>query len=381
MTTPESTSSRSSQTTSREPFKPNWFIMSFMIPMHLAGIILWSLYVYHYGTQWQEWAVFLFMCAVGVIGINVGYHRAYSHKSFRASRTLKWIILMAGSTTAEGSLLRWCADHRRHHRYQDTERDPYNINRGFWWAHIGWLWGTEATTDYSNCPDLSKDPAFRHQDKYYALWLIVFCFALPLAIGFLVGRPLAVFLCAGLFRLFVFNQITFLINSYAHYFGRRPYSTEITARDSLICAVIASGEGWHNFHHRFQWDYRNGHRYYHWDPAKWFIYFGQFVGLTSDLKRTSTLEIYRARIQTHKEKAAHLESMPRHKNLTEAMEGALARWEKLQLEWQRFKLDLGESSSDRMKAVRAGVRAAQKDLDVHYRKWRASLKTPASEVA
>ena len=319
---------------SSAPFSPNWFNICFVVPMQIMGLLAIPLYFLSTGTDihWQEIFVFFLMFALGAIGIDVGYHRGFSHRSFEMSPFLKVLALFGGASAAEGSVLAWCSDHRRHHRYQDTEKDHYNVRRGFWWAHMGWILGSPTSTDFSNCPDLAKDPLIRFQNKTYALWFILSGLGLPLALGFLLGRPLECFLLGGLFRLLFLHHSTYLINSYAHYFGKKPYSKEITARDSLLCALLAQGEGWHNFHHRFPFDYRNGHRFYHYDPTKWFIYFGQFLGLTKSLKRTSACEIYRARIQAQKHSITT--PSPLVEKLTEAMEASISG---MLLVWLGFK--------------------------------------------
>jgi len=361
------------ESTSTNQFNPNWTNIAFIVPMHILGLTLWPLYVFlGGGIQWQECVAFGFMYFLAVLGINVGYHRAFSHKSYTPSNFMKWMIVLGGASTAEGSALTWCSDHREHHKFQDTDLDPYNINRGFWWAHMGWILGSTSTKNYSNCPDLSKDKLLKHQDRYYGTWVVLTCFGLPLVIGFLLGRPLATFLLAGITRLFIYNQLTFLINSYAHYFGRRPYSTEVTARDSLVCAILAQGEGWHNYHHRFPWDYRNGHRFYHWDPSKWIIYVGQHLGLTSNLKRTPMTEIFRAQIQVQRNRIGSLN--PRSQFLFEAMEAALSRWTVLTYEWKRFKESVEDKSSDQILRVRQSIQRARNDFKFHYSSWQRSLQ-------
>jgi stearoyl-CoA desaturase (delta-9 desaturase) len=365
---------------STDSFRPNWLNLSFLIPVHSAGLILWPLYLAMGGDiQWQEIAVMIFMFAMGVIGINVGYHRALAHRSFKMSPVLKFLALLGGASTMEGSVLTWCSDHRRHHKFEDTAQDPYNINRGFWWAHMGWIIGAPTSTDFSNVPDLAKDPMVRNQYKYQGIWIIGAAFGMPLLLGFLLGRLLPCFLLGGLTRLFLLNHFTYLINSYAHYFGRRPYSTLITARDSFICALLAQGEGWHNFHHRFPFDYRNGHRWYHYDPTKWFIQLGKFVGLTSDLKETPAVEIYRARLQVQYASHPELSAIQNHKThpLTERLEHAFENWHKQSMEWEQawkqLKVDWSREKSKHVKAMKFKMLEAKRDFKQRYYECRRSL--------
>lgn len=370
------------------PFRPNWLNIAFIVPTHLVGLLGWPLYLYWGGNiQWQEVSVALFMFGFGVLGINVGYHRALSHLSFKMHPLLKVFTLMGGASTMEGSVLTWCSDHRRHHKYEDTDRDPYNINRGFWWAHMGWILGGPTSTDFSNVPDLMKDPWIRNQYKYQGLWIIGMAFGLPLFLGFILGRPLECFLLGGLTRLFVLNHFTYMINSYAHYFGKRPYSTDITARDSLLCALMAQGEGWHNFHHRFPFDYRNGHRWYHYDPAKWMILIAQRLGLASHLKETPAVEIYRARMQVQFSKYPELMNSknPHLLSATEALQVAFEKWHQESREWEtawkHLKSQWTQEQSRRVAALRSKMRMANKDFQKQYEQWRRSIEASRTFLA
>lgn len=364
---------------SASPFKPNWINLLFFVPAYLVAIFGYPLYLYFGGEpSWKEFAFAFVFYALGAMGITVGYHRAFSHRSFQMSPIFKWMALLLGSSSGEGSAISWCSDHRRHHKYEDTDKDPYNVKRSFWWAHMGWILGAPATSDFSNCPDLQKDPLLRHNHKYYWLWLTVTAGLIPLGIGFLVGRPLAFLLLGGFTRLFVVNQATFLINSYAHYFGRRPFSTKLTAKDSLFCSVLAWGEGWHNYHHRFPFDYRNGHKIYHWDPSKWVIASASYFGLASNLKRTPACEIYRARLQVQSENVVI--PSPAYQKLEETVQTALKNWRQLSLEWETKKQDMSRLSQGQMTQLKQKLRVAKKEFQQAYASWRAVLKTAKSRV-
>lgn len=377
---PSTDSSITHRGSSAEKFRPNWPIIAFVVPTQLIGLLAWPLYVAYGGSvQWQEFAVFGLMLFFGLFGIGVGYHRGLAHRGHRMSSILKFFSLVGASSTAEASAVNWCADHRRHHRYEDTELDPYNISRGFWWAHIGWILGRKSTSDFSNCKDLLNDPMVRHQHKYYVWWLIFSCFGLPLAAGFLIGRPVETFLLAGFSRLLVMNQITYLINSYAHYFGRRPYSKKVTARDSLICSLLTNGEGWHNYHHRFPFDYRNGHRFYHWDPTKWMILFFAKLGMTRDLKAAPELQIFRARLETQR-----LEmniDHPRISELIQLLEMTLKRLQQLRSEWWRLKKEIGSLRDSQAKQFRERLQEAREEFRRYYSEWKAILNNPQMLIA
>lgn len=362
---------------SANTFIPNWTNIVFFSCIYGVGLLAVPIYFGLGGVlQWKEILIAVGMFFFGSFSITFGYHRALSHRSFKMSSILKWLTLIGGASTAEGSALAWCADHRRHHKFQDTTQDPYNIRRGFWWAHMGWILGSPSSTDYSNCPDLQRDALVRHQDRYYAYWLTLCSFGLPLMLGFLFGRPLQGLLFGGFTRLFLVNQVTFCINSYAHYFGRRPYSTQLTARDSLVCALLANGEGWHNFHHKFPFDYRNGHRFYHYDPTKWLIRLGSYLGLAHSLKETPAQEIYKARIQTQRGRLASQSAQM--KSVSETLDTTLERWTLIGLEWQRIKSELGQKGSSQVRALKQKMQIAKKDFKKTYALWRQSTKTLAT---
>lgn len=249
----------------------------------------------YYGFEWFDLLLFLVMWAATAMSITAGYHRYFSHRTYEARLPLKLFYLLFGAATFQNSALVWSTDHRTHHRYVDQEKDPYNINKGFFWAHMGWMFFKPLKDyDFENVPDLRKDKWVIFQHRYY-LWVsILMGFGFPTFIGFLFDRPLAGFFWGGLFRIVFTHHLTFLINSAAHVMGSRPYSKETTARDSWLLSFFTFGEGFHNFHHAFASDYRNGVRWFQWDPSKWMIWSMRWVGMTSKLKRVPTEMIRRA---------------------------------------------------------------------------------------
>jgi stearoyl-CoA desaturase (delta-9 desaturase) len=228
------------------------------------------------------------------VGITGGYHRLFAHPTYRASGAVRFFYLIFGAASVQNSALKWSADHRIHHTRTDQEQDPYNIRRGFWWAHIGWVFYKD-THETRGVKDLEADPLLRWQDRNYVLLAVLVGFVAPLLIGWTWGDPLGALLVAGFLRLVVQWHATFAVNSFAHWMGSQPYSRANSARDSFWTALITLGEGYHNFHHRFQSDYRNGVRWYHFDPTKWFVWTLERLGLVSDLRRTSPEVIQRAR--------------------------------------------------------------------------------------
>ncbi len=222
-------------------------------------------------------------CGLAITG---GYHRLFSHPTYKANALLRAFYLWFGAASVQNSALKWSADHRIHHSRTDTNEDPYNIRRGFWWAHIGWVLFEERDADLSSVGDLKKDPLVMFQDRYYVPLAILSGAVVPALLGALWGDWLGGLLVAGFLRLVVEWHSTFSVNSFTHMIGKQPYCRKGSARDSWLVALITFGEGYHNYHHRFPIDYRNGVRWFQFDPTKWFVWTMSKIGVTRDLRRT-----------------------------------------------------------------------------------------------
>ncbi|MFT5051180.1 MAG: stearoyl-CoA desaturase (delta-9 desaturase) [Chlamydiales bacterium] len=285
-------------TTLRMPrSKIDWTNTLFIAVVHLIAIgSIYYMAAVHFDWRTVALGVVWFgLCGLGITG---GYHRLFSHPTYKASWPLRAFYLFFGAASVQNSALKWSADHRLHHLKTDEPQDPYDITRGFWWAHIGWVFmkaPPELRVDLPAVKDLEADPLVRFQHKYYILVAAVSAGITPALIALAWGDPLGGLLVAGMLRLAVQWHATFSINSVAHMIGTQPYSTKNSARDSWITAILTLGEGYHNFHHRFQADYRNGVRWFQLDPTKWFVWSMSKIGVTSDLKRTPQKLIDRAR--------------------------------------------------------------------------------------
>lgn len=281
----------------------------------LAALILvpaWGVYHGYDGFQWG-WAVaFLYLNGLSITG---GYHRLWAHKSYEAKPALRWFFAFWGAGALQNSILIWASDHRRHHRHvDDKDEDPYAASRGLWFSHMGWMLRKYRTnaTDFSNVRDLERDAIVVWQDKHYLMLTTFMNVGLPLALGVWHGDIIGTLLLVGLLRLVVNHHVTFFINSLAHFWGSRPYTESNSARDNGFLAFLTYGEGYHNYHHIFQTDYRNGIRWWHWDPTKWMINLCSHAGLASKLVRVPDFKIQRAILDTQFERArtelAHHES-------------------------------------------------------------------------
>ena len=237
-----------------------------------AAAVLVPWYGLTHGFSTADWCVFAFLLVANGMAITAGYHRLWAHRTYEAHWTLRLLYLVFGTMALQNSVFAWCSGHRTHHLHvDDVERDPYSARRGFWFSHIGWMLREypSGREDFRNIPDLKKDPMLVFQHRYYVPLAVGVNFGLPLAAGLLFHDVWGMLILAGVLRLVWSHHVTFFINSLAHMWGSRPYTEDNTARDNPVLAVITYGEGYHNFHHIFAHDYRNGVRWWQWDPTKW----------------------------------------------------------------------------------------------------------------
>ncbi|MBC7427629.1 MAG: fatty acid desaturase [Bacteriovorax sp.] len=282
--------------------KLDWVNTIFLTSTPIVAIALSWLYFSHHGLQWSQIALAILFYFITGMSITGGYHRLFAHKTYKANNLVKLTYLLFGAATFQNSALKWAADHRIHHNHVDGDKDPYNINKGFWYAHIGWIFYQEKVIDPKYPKDLLNDKLVMWQHRNY-LWLCVTMgFILPTVIGHFLGSALGGFALAGVGRVVFVHHCTFFINSLCHIVGTRPYTDSNTARDSAVMAVFSYGEGYHNYHHYFPTDYRNGIRWFHFDPTKWMIKSFSIVGWTNDLKKVPEKLITQAKLEMQMKK-------------------------------------------------------------------------------
>jgi stearoyl-CoA desaturase (delta-9 desaturase) len=284
----------------------NWpaIIMFVLTTIPVVTVLPW--YWAKFGFDGFEWVCFFVLWALNGMSITAGYHRLWAHRSYEASKPLQIFYMLFGAMALQNSILVWASSHRVHHRHvDDVDQDPYSAKRGLWFSHLGWmLRNYEAgKQDFRNAKDLEANPIVAFQHKHYVLIATAMNLGLPLLLGLINGNIWGSLLLGGFLRLVVSHHCTFFINSLAHYWGSRPYTTENTARDNGVLALFTWGEGYHNYHHLFQWDYRNGIRWYQWDPTKWLISAAKFVGLARSLKRVPEFQIRQALVERQLQKA------------------------------------------------------------------------------
>jgi len=273
----------------------NWWHVGMLVLTPLFGLI--GLIFVPIRLPTIIWGIIMYLWSG--LGITAGYHRLWSHRAFSATYPVRLFLCLGGSAAYEGSAKWWCRNHRAHHRYTDTNRDPYNAKRGFFYAHLGWMLVKQNIKEvgYADITDLQRDPMLQWQHKYYAPLAIGIGIVFPVAVASLWGDALGGFFFACMWRMVFVHHATFFVNSLAHYLGDKTYSDHHTAFDSFVTALLTLGEGYHNYHHEFPQDYRNGIRFFHYDPTKWFISILSLFKGAYNLKRITPEEIDKARLQ------------------------------------------------------------------------------------
>ncbi len=351
----------------------DWINIAFLMLTPILGVPVTAWYTWK--TGFEPWMLWLCVGMFTVIGLSIcaGYHRFFSHKSYECSPAVQAFYGFFGAMAAQNSILCWSADHRIHHQYVDKDWDPYNIQRGFWWAHFLWVFYKPAKAkSFAHVPDLEKNPIVQWQHRWYRWILLLGVIVIPTGVGALFGRPLAGLLWGGFLRVVITHHTTFFVNSLAHYMGKRTFNARVSARDNWLLALVTFGEGYHSFHHRFPADFRNGVRWYHWDPAKWVIRGLKTVGLASDLRTTSAPMIEGARLHAAvREAELHLDRAPSTIGEEVRRRIAIAR-ETIEHAFQLWRQHLEErAQGSRWRTTR---RQSQARLKEARRQWRSALE-------
>jgi stearoyl-CoA desaturase (delta-9 desaturase) len=236
------------------------------------------------------------------LGITVGFHRLYTHRSFTTSAPLRALLAILGSAAVEGPLIEWVSNHRKHHRYSDQPGDPHSPHlehaagwrgalAGLYHAHIGWIFSGDALADEQRYgKDLLADPQARFIDRAFLLWVaagLAFPFALGVGLTGTIAGGLTALLWGGAVRIFLLHHSTFSINSLCHFFGRRRFDTGDESRNLAWLAIPTLGEAWHNNHPAFPTSARHGLRWWQVDLSGWLILALQRLGLVWDVVSVS----------------------------------------------------------------------------------------------
>jgi stearoyl-CoA desaturase (Delta-9 desaturase) len=271
-----------------------------VVPLGLLGFAVFL--AWGSSLHWQDLVVLAISYVLTVAGITVGYHRLFTHRSFKTSGALRALFAVLGSAAVEGPVIEWVATHRKHHRFSDTVGDPHSPHtehsaglrgalRGLFHAHVGWMFrGVDRANPERYAKDLLADPVLRSVDRMFPLWVLV-GLAVPFGMGValtgsLVGG-LTGLLWGGAVRILFLHHATFSINSLCHFFGRRRFPTGDESRNLAWLALPTFGEAWHNNHHAFPTSAHHGLSRWQLDPGGWLIDGLERVGLAWDVVRIS----------------------------------------------------------------------------------------------
>ncbi len=368
----------------------NWTNTVLFTLTPIFAITLVPLYGFYFGYDLYEWLVFILLMGFCGMSITAGYHRLWSHKTYKAHPIVRVMFAIGGACALQNDILNWASDHRRHHQHVDDDRrDPYSASRGFWFSHMGWMLRRyeSGKTDFSNAQDLQKDPIVMWQSRNYLTLVLLTNIGLPALLGWIHGDIIAGLLLGGLLRLVLSQHLTYLINSIAHMWGFQTYSRKSSARDNPVLALFTYGEGYHNYHHTFQWDYRNGIKWWHFDPTKWMIRTLSWFGLTRDLKRCSTAQIEKAKLelqyQSATERCLKLDLSEKLRNLLEQeyeqLQQTLQLWSEHRQAWYEARgKQLQESLNHwEILALRDRYHELQFKLRMQRKRWRQMIRSLA----
>lgn len=281
----------------------------FAILLPVVGLIVGIVYMWGTGVDWPQVVLMTLMYIATGMGITVGYHRYFTHKSFSTGPFMVAVLGILGSMAVEGSVLRWCATHRSHHAHSDTESDPHSPHghgegirgtlKGFWNAHMGWIFHPPGEPLSRYVPDLMKDKLVMRISRLFPLWVLL-SMIIPTILGGLMeiilgggfwwGAFLG-FVWGGLVRVLVVHHITWSVNSICHLWGTRPFRSSDESRNNPIVGVLALGEGWHNNHHAFPTSARHGLEWWQFDSSWLMIKSLEKVGVVRDVRVPSMARI------------------------------------------------------------------------------------------
>lgn len=357
----------------------NWDIFAFIVLYHVLVLALIPVAIV--AASWSAAALLLITYVIAGLSITVGYHRLYAHKAYSANAFFEWCVLLGSALSLQMSALKWSHDHRIHHNHVDTDKDPYSIKKGFWYAHMLWLFDYQRQYDPSLISDLLKNPRLVLQDRYYGLFIVSINLAV-FGIGCLFMSPFASFYFGVLLRMALIHHSTWFINSLCHTFGSKTYARELSAVDNALLALLTFGEGYHNYHHAFAADYRNGIRWYHFDPSKWTIWIASKLGMAKKLRVISDVALQKALVL--KDKRMIIEHLEKEMDAMAAelkakLEELSAAFEETAAAIMLKVRDLKQASGEQSKAIQQELNSLRASLKLTWNEWLVLTKQVARD--
>lgn len=354
----------------------NWPTGLFVIAYHTALCVMLPLYLYFYSPSWQMITISIILYFLTGLSITAGYHRLFSHNAYKAHPIVEGIIVFFGSMATQGSVLRWAFEHRIHHAFVDTDKDPYSIKKGFLYAHMLWLFQKPEPIDTKVVSDLVKKPLLVLQHEYYTLSMIASNVLMFFFVGWLLNDYVGAFVLSWWTRLFFLHHSTWFINSLAHTWGSRSFSQEQSAVDNYVISLLTFGEGYHNYHHTYAHDYRNGIRWYHFDPTKWLIWTLHFFGLAKGLRsvdkyhlkeqmilyrKNELLQWLQNSLHARKEELAH--------TVSAMSNDALEKIAQLRHSLDHYRISKKESDVTTLQSIGEEIRSLEKCVNEDYKRF------------
>lgn len=360
-----------------------WVNFIYIVGYHLALVIGLPFFFMRHSPCSGIWVASAILFFLSGISVTAGYHRLYAHLAYKANKGVEAVLLFFATIATQGSALRWSCDHRRHHAFVDTDRDPYSIKKGFWFAHILWLFQRTEPIDPKVVADLYRNRLVMFQHKYYPYLMVMTNLISVLFIGYLFNDYLSAFVIGWGIRLFFSHHTTWFINSLAHTWGSQPFSQEHTAVNNYILSLLTFGEGYHNYHHTFAHDYRNGARWYHFDPTKWMIWILHKSRLAYGLRRVNAILIKERIVTEHKREL--LDSMRKFLSTNSAIleekiekmtNELLAQYSQLNQLIKEYQIRKQEKLVDKtlLKSLSLEIKTMKKHLKSTWRDWKRTSK-------
>ena len=270
-------------------------------PVLALAVAGWQ--VWEQALRWSDLVVLGVLYVLTGLGVTLGFHRLFTHRSFKTRPWMRGVLAILGSAAIEGPVTSWVADHRKHHAFSDVEGDPHSphVGHGSGWrgalaglahAHVGWIFiHTHRAAKKRYAPDLIADPVVAWVDRTFILWALLGVFVVPFALGWLIGGSVmagvTAILWGGAVRVLLLHHATYSINSLCHFFGRRRFATDDHSRNLAWLSLVTFGEAWHNNHHAFPTSAAHGLRRFELDPTAWVIRLLERAGLAWDVVRIS----------------------------------------------------------------------------------------------
>lgn len=361
----------------------NWVPALFIVIYQSILLLGLPFYLYYHPPGIGVVLAMAVLLYLSGLAITAGYHRYFAHKSFKTYRPIEMILLFFGSMAVQGSALRWSFDHRIHHAHVDTPDDPYSIKKGFWYAHFLWLFEKPKEIEPKVVGDLLQNPLVMFQHKFQIPLMIATNALAFFVVGWFFEDYLGAFVIALWLRMFCLHHFTWFINSLAHTWGDKPFSQEQSAVNNYVISLLTFGEGYHNYHHTFANDYRNGIRWYHFDPTKWLIYGLSLLGLTYNLRRIDKASIQKRMVNERKflllERLKNLWYVQREdleKAILETSEKVLSKLGEVQNLKNLYKKAKKENESkEYLISLKRELKSLKKGLQADWKNWKKLAKT------